>query len=276
MEIIGDEASSLESRADLMGAGNLFEYFCLRTAGDMRTHGRETDSPTTSFAGLLVTFLAAAALFIFGKPQLAKAVFALFGVILLWTAWTMIIRASERIEQKADDIRAGMFPPSSSPLVLARLKWWNHLLAPLRWGRHSRLYDRRSKLERRIAETGKRLAELAAAPPSPEEAGELADRISTFRDRSEYELRNAAVPDEAERVRGELLLLLALRRKLDGMAEKLEGIEKLGVVFQSVNPEDLSQVVSEAIQLLEERRLLVAAVDRINPEDFIDLVTVRT
>ncbi len=67
-----------------------------------------------------------------------------------------------------------------------------------------------------------------------------------------------------------------LRRVDSEMSEKLDRIEKLTVVFHNVSPEDLSQVVSEAIQLLEERRLIVIDIDTIDPDDFIDLVSVRT
>ncbi len=61
-----------------------------------------------------------------------------------------------------------------------------------------------------------------------------------------------------------------------GMLEQLDRIEKLSVVFHNVSPEDLSQVVSESIQVLEERRILVLSVDKIDPDEFIDLVSVRT
>jgi hypothetical protein len=152
---------------------------------------------------------------------------------------------------------------------------------PLRWGRHSRLFDRRGKLERRVADLEKRIAEAASgAPgdflPGPGEADELAEKINSQQDRFAYEATILSVKEELPRLKAELTLYLALRNKLDAMAERLERIEKLTVVFESFSPEDLSQVVSEAIQLLEERRFLVASVDRINPDDFIDLVTVQT
>lgn len=276
-----------ETRDDVMGAANLFEYFCARTSDDMRTRGADNEAPVSSFAGILLTFLAAAALFIFGKPQLAKAVFVVFAALIVWTAWGVVIRSAERIEQKADDIRAGVFAPASSPLVIARLKWWNHLISPLRWGRHSRLFDRRGKLDRRIAEIERRIDQAFSAPgqggeppqpyqpPADEEVEELADKLNVVQNRVAYEAQLSAIQDGPARLRAEHLLLLALRRKLEMVSDTIERIEKLNVVFQNVSPEDLSQLVAEAIQLLEERRLLVAKVDAINPEDFIDLVTVK-
>jgi hypothetical protein len=277
-----------ESRDDVMGAANLFEYFCARTSDDMRTRGTDNEAPASSFAGMILAFLAAAALFIFGKPQLAKAVFVVFAVLIVWTAWGVVIRSAERIEQKADDIRAGVFASAASPLVLARLKWWNHLISPLRWGRHSRLFDRRSKLDRRIAEIERRIDQAVSIPgqggkppqpyqpPTDEEVGELADKLAAIQIRSAYEAQLSAIQDEPARLRAEHLLFLALRRKLEIVSDTLERIEKLNVVFQNVSPEDLSQLVTEAIQLLEERRLRVAKMDALNPEDFIDLVTVKT
>lgn len=273
-----------ESRDDVLHAPNLFEFFCMRTANDMRTRGGASsgEAPATSFASLIVTLLMAFAFYVFGKPQLAKAAFVLFGVLLLWTAWGVIIRSSEQISQKADSIKAGVFPPASAPFVLARLKWWNLLIVPQRWGRHSRLFDRRGRLERKIEELQKRVTEAVGkagaqyTPPAEAEIVALADSINTYSDRGEYELETSAIADEPGRLRAELVLYQALLRKLDEMAERLDRIEKLSVVFQNVTPEDLSPVVSEAIQLLEERRGLVLSVDTIEPDDFIDLVTVRT
>lgn len=276
-------ASRSETRDEVLHVPNLFEYFCMRTADDLRSRGGEDESPATSFAGLIITILAAFAFYVFGRPQLAKATFVLFGVLLLWTAWGVIIRSTEQLSQKADSIRAGIFPPIAAPFVMARLKWWNHLVAPLRWGKHSRLFDRRGKLERKIEDLEKKIAEALGrsggaatyVPPSEQEMAELADKINSMADRNNYEGELGRIQDEAERLRAEQLLYMALLRKLGEVTDKLDRIEKLTMVFQNVRPDDLSQVVSEAIQLLEERRILVLNVDSIDPEDFIELATVR-
>ncbi|GEM_PF-3170509 len=276
--------SSSETREDVLHVPNLFEYFCMRTSVDMRSRGGSggrDDAPATSFASLIISILMAFAFYVFGKPALAKATFVLFGVLLLWTAWGVIIRSSERIGQKADNIKSGVFPPDAAPFVVARLKWWNHLVVPLRWGKHSRLFDRRGKLERKIEEMNRKLADIAAqknatvTPPSEVELAELASQLNTFSERNDYEVQAMANEDEFVQTKNELTLYMALLHKLDEMAEKLDRIERLQVVFHSVSPDDLSQVVNEAIQLLEERRILVLNVDAIDPDDFIDLVTVR-
>ncbi len=278
--------SSNESREDVLHVPNLFDYFCQRTAEDMRTRGGTVDdAPATSFAGLIITVLMAFAFYVFGKPALAKAAFVFFGVLLLWTVWGVVIRSTERVGQKADNIKAGVFPAASAPFVLARLKWWNHLIVPLKWGRHSRLFDRRGKLERKIEEVQKRLDEQIAAgaagaaefqPATDEEVITLANSINQFPDRTTYETEAGAISEPVLRIRAELLLYQALHYKILEMADKLDRIEKLTVVFQNVSPEDLSQVVNEAIQMLEERRILVLNVDKVDPDDFIDLVSVRT
>lgn len=277
--------SSSESREDVLHVPNLFDYFCNRTAEDILARGSaDNEAPATSFASLIITILMAFAFYVFDKPQLAKAAFVIFGLLLLWTIWGVVIRSSQQIGQKADNIRAGVFPPASAPVVLARLKWWNHLIAPLRWGRHSRLFDRRMKLERRIEELTRRMTQAAAdagtagsfSLPSEDEAAALADKVSSFLDRNNFEMQAAANPDAVARLHDELLLHMALLHKLGGMADKLDRIEKLAVTFQNVSPDDLSQVVAEAIQLLEERRILVLNVDNVDPNAFIDLVTVRS
>jgi hypothetical protein len=278
--------ASNESREDVLHVPNLFEYFCTRTADDIRSRGSSTgnDAPATSFASLIVTILVAFAFYVFGRPALAKATFVLFGVLLLWTIWGVVIRSTEQVTQKADNIRAGVFPAAAAPFVVARLKWWNHLIVPLHWGRHSRLFDRRSKLERRTDDVEKELAEALPAagpaganyqPPADEEVMVLAEAIKSFSDRMDYEEKADATAEKVARLRAQLLLYKALLFKIGEMTDKLERIEKLTVTFHNVSPEDLSQVVSEAIQLLEERRLIVLNVDTIDPDDFIDLVSVR-
>ena len=276
--------SSNETREDVLHVPNLFDYFCTRTAADLRSRGSTADdAPATSFASLVIAILVAFALYVFGKPGLAKAMFVVFGLLLIWTVWGVVIRSSEQVSQKADNIKAGVFPAAAAPYVMARLKWWNHLIVPLRWGRHSRLFDRKSKLERKIEELNRRLADAIAqagaaanfTPPTEEEVVTLASKIDAFSDRSDYEQRSASQGGEVARLRGEMLLYMALLHKLNEMADKLDRIEKLNVTFHNVSPDDLSQVVSEAIQLLEERRLLVLNVDTVDPENFIDLVTVR-
>ncbi len=272
---------SSETREDVLHVPNLFDYFCSRTAADMQSRGGTVEQgPATSFASLIVTILAAFAFYVFGRPQLAKATFVLFAVLLLWTLWGVIIRSSEQVSQKADNIKAGVFPPAAAPFVLARLKWWNHLIVPIKWGRHSRLFDRRGKLERKIEELEKEIGNQPNVaqyiPPGEDEAMALAESIQTFSERSEYEAEADKLPDKLSQLRAMLVLYKALLFKIHEMSEKLDRIEKQAITFQNVSPEDLSQIVAEAIQLLEERRLLVINVDTVEPDDFIDLVSVRT
>lgn len=273
-----------ETREDVLHVPSLFDFFCERTAADMRSRGGTSEPHATSFAGIIATLLFAFAFYVIGQKQLAKASFVFFGLMMAWMVWGAVIRSSQQVTQKADNIKAGLFPAAAAPFVLARLKWWNHLVVPLRWGKHSRLFDRRTKLERKIEETQRRVTEavgragVAAAdyrPPDDAEAADLANKIHTFSDRSSYESEMGAIGNEVVRLRAELVLYQALLYKLNEMSEKLDRIEKLTVTFQNVSPDDLSQVVAEAIQLLEERRILVLNVDTIDPEDFIDLVTVR-
>lgn len=273
-----------ETRDDVLHVPNLFEYFCQRTADDFLSRASTDDPPTISFASLVLSFLLGMAFFIFGKPQLAKATFVVFGILVLWTIWGVVVRSNSKTSQKADDIRNGAFPPESATFVLARLKWWNHLVSPLRWAKHSRIHDRRFKLERRIGELQKQFEEeMAAVPdrqgsggaPGEEEIVELANAITNYAARKNYEAQIADLADDFARLRSELLLALALLHKVNEMEDKLNRIDKMTVVFQSFSPSDLQSVVNEALQVLEERRILVLQVDQVDPDSFIDLVTVR-
>ncbi len=281
---MSESSLNSENRDDVLHVPNLFEYFCQRTSEDFRNRVSGDDPPTVSFASLVLSFLAGMAFFIFGKPHLAKATFVVFGLLVLWTVWGVVVRSNSRSGQKADDIRNGSFPPEAAPFVLARLKWWNSLVSPARWAKHSRIYDRRIKLERKIAELQKQIEEAIAKtpslqngyqPPSDEEVAELAGTMQNFLARKNEEAQIAEIADPFARLRAELVLHLALMFKIEEMAEKLDRIEKLTVVFQNFSPSELSSVVSEALQVLEERRILVLQVDKIEPENFIDLVTVR-
>lgn len=272
-----------ETRDDVLHVPSLFDYFCSLTADEMRSQSGAGEPQATSYAGIIAAALSAVGFYVFGLTQLAKAAFIFFGLLMLWMVWGAVVRSSEQLSQKAESIKAGMFPPASVPYVIARLKWWNHLVVPLRWGRHSRLFDRKGKLERKIEELQRKINEALGRsgtaaeyrPPTEAEVAELAEKIRGMADRNNYEKEMAGIADEVVRLRAELVLCQALLHKLNEMADKLDRIERLAVVFQSVNPEDLSQVVAEAIQLLEERRILVLDVDRIDPDDFIDLVTLR-
>ena len=273
-----------ESRDDILHVPNLFEYFCQRTSDDFRQRASGDEPPAMSFATLVLAILMAVAFTIFGRPQLARAAFVVVGILVLWTVWGVVVRSNSRTFQKADDIRNGSFSPDSAPFVLARLKWWNHLVSPGRWGGHSRIFDRRNKLERKLGELQKKLAAMLEAdpelratytPPSEDEIANLNQAITTFTMRKTIERETSDLPDPLVRLRGELLLYLALSQKLEEMSDKLERIDKLAVMFQNFSPSDLSQVVNEAIQVLEERRILVLQVDRVDPGDFIDMVSVR-
>lgn len=284
------EGSGNETRDDVLHVPSLYEYFCLRTAMDMRSSAKGDEAPATSFASIIISILAAAAFYVFGKTGLAKASFAVFALLIVWTVWGVVIRSSEQLGRRADNIESGVFPPISAPYVVARLKWWNHLISPLRWGRHSRLFDRKGRLEMRIAdldkkiagfvakiaqESGNAAAQAAYTVVNEDEIVELAHKINRFQDRSEYEAQFNFKIEDIPTCRAELLLCHALLFKSNEMLEKLDRIEKLAVTFHSVSPEDLSNLVNEAIQLLDERRGLVLNVDMVDPDDFTDMVTVH-
>ncbi|MDR3211031.1 MAG: hypothetical protein LBU79_03850 [Planctomycetota bacterium] len=279
-----DSSINNESREDVLLSPNLFEYFCQRTAEDFQERAKEEDPPTTSMASLLVSFMSAIAFYLFGRPQLAKVTFVISGILMLWMIWSLVIRSNSKLGEKADLIRNGSFPPDSAPYVLARLNWWNHLVVPNRWVKHSRIFDRQAKLERKLAEATKAIDEFLSkdptllssySPPSQEEAAALEASINNYGDRHEYEKQLETMPASLAKLRGELALYLALTIKLQEMMGKLERIDKLTVVFQNFSASDLSHVVGEALQTLEERRILVLEVDRIDTDSFIDLVTVR-
>lgn len=270
-----------ESRDDVLHAMSLYELFCRKTADDFRQRNAD-ETATVPVAALGLLIIMGIGFFIIGRESFAKITFVLFGFLAAWTAWGVIVRSSARIQQKADDIIHGRFPAEAANMIVSRLRWWNHLVSPLRWAKHSRIYERKYRLEKMIANLQKKITEQRKKqdPPRPyeevtnDEIHKVADSIGSLMDRQEFEAKNQILQDELDRLRGSALLYNALLLKVHQLIDKLERIEKMSVTFRDFAAQDIGQVVSEAIGVLEERRLLVLDVDKVDPDNFISMVSV--
>lgn len=265
-----------EARDEVMDAPNLLEFFCRRTAEDFRARARR-EIPGLPWAGMGLSFLLAVVFLVAGQSTLSRIFFGLLVVQALWTVWVLVVRSNNQIQQQAEDAARGYFPAEAAPLVSARLRWWNHLISPRRWARHSRVYGRRSRLQKRIAEIGERLEELKKSPetkalasrPPPSLPVHLRNRVAI-----EERLQSAQrLAEEVPRLQEELQVYEALLEQIDGITEKLDRIAALSVTVRDGAQADLTQMVADAMTILEERRALVRELDSIDPEEFIGMIS---
>jgi len=172
-----------------MEAASLHDLFCERTAADLRPPAEIGGSSLGAvlFATLSTLF------FIAGQSVVAKGCLAIFLLHAAIMVWTLVVRSPSKAAQLRDDARRGLFPAEAASVVLARLRWWNHLISPKRWARQSRVHDRRFKLEHRMRDARERIEILQA------------ERTATqTRARDEKPAPGAAAsPDEPGKERGD-------------------------------------------------------------------------
>ncbi len=271
-----------ETRDDVMRTSNLHTLLCERTAADYRLRW-EKQHARTPVAGLIAFFVIGCVLWTVGLREGAWIFWlltAIYGAILVWST---VSRALSRVAEVQDRVLRGEFPAMVAPHVLSRLRWWNHLIAPHQWARHSRIHERRSQLEQRLREVEQEIvrvqeeseeAEARLGELSGDHVAHLAARINTLAARLTYETRMATLHEELPRLQEKRRLYAALLHKVTEVTDKLARIEKLGITVGEDAGMDLSELARRACQALEERRRLVRTVDEIDPGDFLELVKV--
>lgn len=274
-----------ESREDVMLAPSLTQLLQDRTAEEFR--GRwEKRHPPPRLSLIGGSFLVALVFQFLGPDfKLASTVFfILCGIQVFWAVVITAIRLSADTAAKQEQIQMGHYPPESSGLVLARIRWWNHLIVPKHWARHSRIHDRKYKLEIQMQELAKKIAELTAEEEDSQETldslqddnvATLAAKINTWAQRVEHETRIASIEEELPRLQEEYAFYKALHHKICQVTNKLTDIEKLSLVIEKSSQTDLNEVVIQALSILEHRRQLVQQVDRIDPAEFLEIVSVH-
>ena len=269
-----------DSREEVMGSASLFDLFCEYTARDYRSRWEESH-PLPSVPGIGITVALAFVFYLFQLAALV-ALFALLAILqLLWLFWAMVVRATAATAAHQEEIRRGHFPADASSIVYNRLRWWNHLIVPRQWARHSRIHEYKFRLEQKIESLTHRIETLLAEQedqkqrladlPRPDFLA-LAAKINTLAERVQYEQRMADISGELPRLAEELSFYQALHHKVLGMTEKLDSIDRLSVVISGAEQRDLDHVVREALAVFEKRRQLVEEVDAVDPDGFLALV----
>lgn len=273
---MAEHESLADNRADVMNAPNLMELFCRATAADFRLRARQ-EVPGLPWISMGACLIMAFVFWSLEQAVLSRIFFFLVVVQTGWTIWVLIIRSGNQIQQQAEDVGQGRFPPEAGPLVTARLRWWNHLVSPRRWARHSRVHGRRLKLKARIEETRERVDELIKADEARTQARPMQSIPVHLRNRVAIEERLQQAqrnPEELARLQDELVVYEALMEQVDEITEKLERIAALNITIRDGPQTDLVQLVADAMAVLTERRELVKQVDAVDPDEFIRMITV--
>ncbi len=274
-------AISSETRSEVLYAEDLLALLCAKTAAEYKlTMNRSYPKPP--LGSVIITGALTLLCLAFNQPGASY----FFGVITLiqggWCGVALAIRINSDAEDKVQAIEKGSFPPESAALIVNRLRWWNHLIVPQNWARFSRIHDRKYQLENRVKELQKRINHLLAEQqdretivaelPQIDHVG-LAMKITCMAERIKQEQRINAIGTEHVRLVEEQSLYQALLHKIKEITSQLERIDQLALPnrFESSN---LGELVGSVVAKLEERRRLVLAVDSVNPDEFLLLVSI--
>jgi hypothetical protein len=270
-----------ESREEVMSADSLFGLLCEKTSEEYRIHWEKAHPQPP--IGLIILALVLGLVFTsFGMKLPAAVAFIVMGLQVAWLLIGLVVRAYVSTSETEAMIRRGEFPKEVTESVLGRLRWWNHLIVPQHWARHSRIHERRYELETRLEELGREIQRLEAAEESSQanldsatsaDPMGLAAKINTLTERLRFEAEVSGIQEELPRLRQEYGLYQALLLKVRQVTDRLDRIERL--VFRAERVSDVGEVARRATDILEQRRDLVHYVDRIDPEEFLELVRVR-
>ncbi len=270
-----------ETREEVMSAESLFQLLCEKTSEEYRTHWEKTHPQPP--LGLIILALVLGIVFTsFGMKLPAAVAFIVMGLQVAWLVIGLVVRAYVSTSEKEAMILRGEFPKEVGESILSRLRWWNHLIVPQHWARHSRIHERRYELENRLEELSREIQRLEAAEESSQanlddatstDPMGLAAKINTLSERLRYEAEVAGLQEELPRMRQQFSLYQALLLKVRQVTDRLDRIERLTLRVERVS--DFGEIARRATDLLEQRRQLVHYVDRIDPEEFLELVRVR-
>ncbi len=146
-----------ETYEDLMLAGNLSQVLRAKTAEEMQKRWEE-NHPHPPILGVLI-FGATGGVCYTINADVSYIFFAIAILLLSWFIISSSIRAANDMPKKLDMIERGEYPADCIELLAPRLRWWNQLIEPHRWARHSRIFELERRLEGRIIELSKTIAE---------------------------------------------------------------------------------------------------------------------
>ncbi len=265
-----------------MRTSSLHTLLCERVARDFRMRW-EKQHPRPPVAGIVFALLMWGLLRLFDLTGLAWVFLFVGGILIVFAVWNEVVRIMGRGVDIQEAILRGHFSPECASHVTMRLRWWNHLIVPQNWARHSRIHERKRQLEAKVNALKKELNELEGEAfdsdleltvLSKQEIFNLAGKIINLAERMEHQVRIAKITERKSQLIEELRFYSALLHKVEEVTDVLERIDRLEVHVAGNQQTDLTRLVEEACAILEERRRLVIQVDKISPDEFLELVKV--
>lgn len=144
-----------ETRDEIMGTGDLFKLLCERTAAEYRARWRQTHVRPP--IGMIAGTGGIAILLLVLQMEAYLVFLGLTALLLVWYLVVTFLQSRDHVEDRVQMIMQGQFPPESVELVLPRLRWWNHLVVPQQWSKHSRIFEQEKRLEERRGQVQARL-----------------------------------------------------------------------------------------------------------------------
>lgn len=100
----------------------------------------------------------------------------------------------------------------------------------------------------------------------------LTRRIISVEQRDYHISRILAIPDCVERLEQEKVFVEAMLMKIQKIAEMMENISALHPHLESISATSMENGAREVVAILEQRRQLVSAINRVHPQDVLRLV----
>lgn len=321
-----------ETREDLFLAPSLHHLLRHATAEEF-VDRQQRAYPPPPLAGILFTLVFGIILAFF-SIEIALFIFGLTVLQLLWLGIVLWVRATSNLDAMKNAILEGKFPPAAAHLILARLRWWNHLIVPLHWPKQSRIFEYEKKIETMLKEIEAKIEVLSqqtkpsesaeakkeeavsspsftaspdakkeapplpfaarihrtvesetrppvestpespSSPPFPTDPAEIANALHTMSQRVALLDQIQSLPEGLPRLTAQRTFLQGLLYKIKGVTDALRRIDELELHLDGPGfSQNLEQTVAEALNCLEERRQHVIRIDRIQPSDFLLLVS---
>ncbi len=286
------------TREQLMTTPSLYELLCERLAEEYARRWDKSHAAPPVFV-IAVTAVIGTILLAMGRT-----VWMLFAALtagqIIWAASVALIRSSHNVDEKKKEIMRGKIPVELLESTQSHLRWWHHLLHSTQWAKHSRIYEHENRLTEHGDEIQQRLSELeaeaAAVEPEPEmyrndpnypgeenlsggvtlynDPVELAEGINNARQRTYHRERIEKIPDEKTRLEQEFVLIQAFLYKVQNVTHKLQRLEEIDEDVPDCTRNELNEMIRRYISNLEERRMILAQVDKIRPGELMQLTGV--
>lgn len=194
-------------------------------------------------------------------------------VPLEWTPNSRVFEIQKNLEKRREDI-------------VNEIKYWHSDDGKRKLAEKAEkakaAQERKEEQERKLRylqSTGMQMAakdDKKAPPPTPAEnfadPAVLTRRIISIEQRDYHISRILAIPDCVTRLEQEKVFVDAMLLKIRKIAELMDNISALHPHLESINANNMENGAREVVAILEQRRQLVIAINRVHPHDVLRLI----